>query len=82
MTTSRIEVGRGLEGRLTDLVSGRIIRAEIAPRFKAGDIDGGFASGVGAIISVVKGEYNVVEPKKQKAKKKLQGHFVPFCFFS
>ena len=27
----RIEVGRGLEGRLTDLVSGRIIRNEISP---------------------------------------------------
>ena len=35
----RIEVGRGLEGKLTDLVSGRIIRGEIAPRFKAGDFD-------------------------------------------
>jgi len=53
----RIEVGRGLEGKLTDLVSGRIIRGEIAPRFKAGDIDGGIRSGVAAIMAVVKGEY-------------------------
>src|SRR5512136_3045756 len=53
----RIEVGRGLEGKLTDLVSGRIIRGEIAPRFKAGDIDGGVAAGVSAIMAVVKGEY-------------------------
>lgn len=53
----RIEVGRGLEGKLTDLVSGRIIRDEIAPRFKTGDIDGGIKAGVSAIMSVVKGEY-------------------------
>ena len=53
----RIEVGRGLEGKLTDLVSGRIIRGEIAPRFKAGDIDGGIKAGVAAIMAVTKGEY-------------------------
>ncbi len=53
----RIEVGRGLEGKLTDLVSGRIIRNEIAPRFRAGDFDGGVSAGVTAIMAVVKGEY-------------------------
>ncbi len=53
----RIEVGRGLEGKLTDLVSGRIIRGDIAPLFKAGDIDGGVKAGVASIMAVVKGEY-------------------------
>ncbi|ABB31606.1 protein of unknown function DUF477 [Geobacter metallireducens RCH3] len=53
----RIEVGRGLEGTLTDLVSGRIIRGEITPRFKQGDFDGGVTAGVTAIMAVVKGEY-------------------------
>jgi uncharacterized protein len=53
----RIEVGRGLEGKLTDLTSGRIIRGDISPRFKAGDFDGGIAAGVTAIMAVVKGEY-------------------------
>src|SRR5919109_359798 len=48
----RIEVGRGLEGKLTDLVSGRIIRGEITPRFKAGDFDGG---GVGRVIAIEAG---------------------------
>ncbi len=32
----RIEVGRGLEGRLTDLMSGRIIDLVMKPRFKRG----------------------------------------------
>jgi uncharacterized protein len=53
----RIEVGRGLEGRLTDLVSGRIIRNEITPRFKTGDFDRGLTVGLQAIMSAVKGEY-------------------------
>lgn len=53
----RIEVGRGLEGKLTDLTSGRIIRFEIIPRFKTGDFNGGIEAGVNAIVSVVKGEY-------------------------
>ena len=41
----RIEVGYGLEGRLTDLEAGRIIRNVMAPRFKAGDFDGGVEQG-------------------------------------
>jgi uncharacterized protein len=54
----RIEVGRGLEGKLTDLQSGSIIRREIAPRFKTGDYDGGLASGAAAIQAAVRGEYS------------------------
>ena len=53
----RIEVGRGLEGRLTDLVAGRIIRNEMASRMKGGDIEGGIAAGLLAITAAVKGEY-------------------------
>jgi len=53
----RIEVGRGLEGKLTDLISGRIIRSDMAPKFKANDFDGGVAAGVNSIIAVVRGEY-------------------------
>jgi uncharacterized protein len=58
----RIEVGRGLEGKLTDLVSGRIIRNEIAPAFKRGDFDAGVGAGVGAIMATVRGEYSA-EPR-------------------
>ncbi|WP_076792848.1 YgcG family protein [Chlorobium sp. KB01] len=53
----RIEVGFGLEGRLTDLLSGRIINDEIVPSFKAGKFDDGFSKGVDAIIAAVHGEY-------------------------
>ena len=53
----RIEVGNGLEGDLTDLISGLIIRREIVPRFKSGDFDGGIRAGVTAIMEAIKGTY-------------------------
>jgi uncharacterized protein len=52
----RIEVGRGLEGALTDLVSKRIIADTIAPRFRQGDYAGGIAAGIDQMIRVVDGE--------------------------
>ena len=47
----RIEVGRGNEGDLTDLLSGRIIRNIIVPHLKAGDNYTGLSEGVNAIIA-------------------------------
>jgi uncharacterized protein len=57
----RIEVGYGLEGRLTDLLAGRIIRNVIAPHFKAGAFDQGIAAGISAMIDVVRGEFSADE---------------------
>jgi uncharacterized protein len=54
----RIEVGYGLEGRLTDLQAGRIIRHVIAPQFKAGRFDEGVVDGVTAMIDAVRGEFS------------------------
>lgn len=53
----RIEVGYGLEGKLTDLISGRIIQYVIVPEFKRGDFDAGVISGVQAMIQTVRGEF-------------------------
>lgn len=47
----RIHAARGVQERLTDALSGRIIRDTIAPRFKTGDFGGGIAAGVDAIIA-------------------------------
>jgi uncharacterized protein len=52
----RIEVGRGLEGALTDLASKRIIEEAIVPRFRAGDFAGGVDAGVDRMLSVIEGE--------------------------
>ncbi len=54
----RIEVGYGLEGKLTDLMAGRIIRNVILPQFKQGDFDQGVIGGVNAMIATVRGEYS------------------------
>jgi uncharacterized protein len=52
----RIEVGRGLEGALTDLVSRRIIDDTILPLLRTGDFAGGIAAGVEQMIRVIDGE--------------------------
>ncbi len=52
----RIEVGYGLEGVLSDIVSNRIIQQIIVPRFKAGDFYGGVDAGLDAIVKVIDGE--------------------------
>ena len=58
---ARIEVGYGLEGRLTDLISGRIIDDIIRPYFRAGQYDQGVLEAVNAMASVVRGEYKAKE---------------------
>ena len=52
----RIETGYGLEDRLTDLASARIVREVITPKFKQGDIEGGVADGVEAMLTVIAGQ--------------------------
>jgi len=46
----RIATARGPQERMTDIMSGRIIRDVVTPRFKAGDLSGGIVAGVDAII--------------------------------
>jgi uncharacterized protein len=47
----RIATARGLDDRMTDIMSGRIIRDVVTPRFKAGDLSGGIVAGVDAIVA-------------------------------
>jgi uncharacterized protein len=53
----RIEVGYGLEGKLTDARSRQIIQNEIIPHFRQGNFYAGMDAGVTAIIQTVRGEY-------------------------
>lgn len=53
----RIEVGAGLEGALTDAMSSRIIRNEMAPAFRRGDFDSGVTAAIEGIIKAIGGEY-------------------------
>jgi uncharacterized protein len=50
----RIETGYGARVFLTDAVSSVIIRENILPRFKAGDMGGGIVAGADAVISQLK----------------------------
>lgn len=59
----RIEVGYGLEGVLTDALSSQIIRNDISPRFKAGDMAGGINAGVDQISTLL-----VLPPEEAKAR--------------
>ncbi|KPJ76196.1 MAG: methanol dehydrogenase [Deltaproteobacteria bacterium SG8_13] len=76
----RIEVGYGLEGRLTDLVSGRIIRNVIVPRFREGSFDQGVADGVAAMIGVVKGEFT--PPQQARRRPEGEGSGFPRGLFA
>ncbi|MGO4452007.1 YgcG family protein [Phyllobacterium sp. TAF24] len=49
----RIEVGYGLEHRLTNTTAKRIIESRIIPKFRAGDLNGGIKDGVTDILAVL-----------------------------
>jgi uncharacterized protein len=76
----RIEVGYGLEGRLTDLTAGRIIRDRVVPEFRAGRFDQGVLNGVVALTEVVRGEYQApAQPPIGPAASGVE-NLVPFVF--
>jgi len=52
----RIEVGYGLEGRLTDAQSSMIINGIIAPAFQQGDFARGISEGAAAMVQVLGGD--------------------------
>ena len=59
----RIEVGRGLEPQLTDLLSTLIIQNRILPRFKRGEFSGGIKAGVEDIRDVLLGDADAVKQR-------------------
>jgi len=52
----RIEVGYGLEGALTDVRSGRIIRDRLTPQFRQGKFYEGLNEGLSGIIAAIHNE--------------------------
>lgn len=49
----RIEVGRGVQGSLTDAMSNRILQDVMAPHFRQNDFYGGLAAGISAIQATI-----------------------------
>lgn len=83
----RIEVGYGLEGKLTDLTAGRIIRQVISPQFKMGRFDQGIIDGVSALVSVVRGEFKAPPENRRGTRRKgtspgMIGLFALFFFMN
>src|SRR5271167_837335 len=81
----RIEVGYGLEGTLTDAVSSIIISNAIAPRFKAGDFNGGVTRGVDDIITALTTDSAEWKPKptdtRAEHEASLLDTLAPFLIF-
>ncbi len=77
----RVEVGYGLEGALTDALSGSIISHEVAPRFKAGQFYQGIDAGISAIMAATRGEYKAPEKKKRHSRSSPWGSYWPILLF-
>ena len=74
----RIEVGYGLEGKLTDLISGRIIQQVIVSQFRAGNFDQGVINGVNAMMEAAKGEFKAPAKKTRPSGIVSFGHSLFF----
>ena len=78
LTTGRKDTGSRWAGaskvKLTDLMAGRIIDQVIKPRFQQGDFDGGFRTGVSALIDGTRGEFTT----EQRPGKRRQAGASPF----
>ena len=72
----RIEVGYGLEGVLTDARSAHIIRNEIVPRFRDGDMPGGVIGGINAIVKTIEGTYQASEKAVPRQESDVIGQVV------
>ncbi|MCD6525983.1 MAG: TPM domain-containing protein [Desulfuromonas sp.] len=78
----RIEVGKGLEGRLTDLLAGRIIDQELVPQFKQGNYTAGIVAAVVGMTDAVRGEYQGTGTTKRKKKKNPMGWLMTLLFIA
>ena len=77
----RIEVGYGLEGALTDMLSSQIIRYEIAPEFRRGDYSAGIKRGVTAIMRATQNEYQGNPQERSSYAKKGGRHLIGTLVF-
>lgn len=84
----RIEVGYGLEGKVTDSDAGRIIRDMIAPAFRAGRYAEGLNAAVGELIRLSGGEGppsaggGVVRPRRGAPPQGAAGWIPPALFLA
>ena len=75
----RIEAGRGVQGSLTDAMSGRILRDVMAPHFRQNDFYGGLAAGITAIQAAIDKEGLAAPDRKQQGNVDV-GDWLPVLF--
>jgi uncharacterized protein len=76
----RIEVGRGVQGSLTDAMSSRILRDVMAPHFRQNDFYGGLAAGITAIQAAIDKE-GLAAPDRGKQQGNVEiGDWLPVLF--
>ena len=76
----RIEVGRGVQGSLTDAMSNRIMQEVMAPHFRQNDFYGGLAAGISAIQATIDKE-GLAAPDRKKAQGNVAlGDWLPVLF--
>jgi uncharacterized protein len=73
----RIEVGYGLEGILTDALSGVILREAVLPKFRAGDIPGGIVAGTDELIQQLSADPSTAEQRAAQAEQATQQDEAP-----
>jgi uncharacterized protein len=76
----RLEVGYGLESKLTDALSSQILREAVAPRFREGKIADGITAGLDAIEQAIAGTYKAA-PQGQPARGQGMTTFQMFLLF-
>ncbi len=69
----RIEVGRGLEPQLTDIMTKLIIQNAILPAFRRGDFAAGIKAGVRDIRDVMLGDAEAVKDRAQAHRQARSG---------
>jgi uncharacterized protein len=69
---TRIEVGYGLEGILTDAMTSVILTGQVLPRFKAGDMAGGIEAGTNALVDQMTLDPSDAEKKAAEAKAQVE----------
>jgi uncharacterized protein len=82
---TRIEVGLGLEGVLTDAICNRIIRNEMAPAFRRDDYDAGITAAIQSVVQAIAGEYSSSDQNENSVdnmdlKTKIIVGVTLFCF--
>ncbi len=77
----RIEVGYGLEGAVTDIQSGNIIRQVLTPAFQAGEYGQGISSAVDALSATISGSPEAAQYSAPSSQSSNSGEWSGGIFF-